>query len=231
VVSEPKPKIPRDLFVVDEAVRSEYHYIEAGDTCFYVWERMSNLWSSGQRPDYTQYPVNSLISNLQISPTRKTSQPQRHYWKERAIKYTAEALAALLPEEWRNAVTFAPIPPSRVVDEPEYDERLLTVLKAIRPKLADVRPLVVLKSDCGVDSKQKGLTPADRAVHYVVDEKLVDPEPEIVMLFDDVLTTGCHYKAIEQVLKVRFPNATVFGLFLARAVRPQNDSTFDLFSD
>src|ERR1700733_9732391 len=90
VGNEPKPKIPRDLFVIDEAVRGEYYYIEAEDKGFYLWERRSNLWSRGKR-DYTQYPVNRLISNLQISPTFKNSQPQRYYWKERAIKYAAEA--------------------------------------------------------------------------------------------------------------------------------------------
>jgi len=48
--------------------------------------------------------------------------------------------------------------------------------------------------------------------------------PDIVVLFDDVLTTGSHFKGI--VLRERLPGVT--GLFLARAVRPPNDKTFDL---
>ena len=58
--------------------------------------------------------------------------------------------------------------------------------------------------------------------------KYADPAPDIVVLFDDVLTTGSHFKGIEIVQGARFPGVTVFGLFLARAVRPPNDETFDL---
>ena len=225
--NEPRPKIPRDLFIVDEAVRGEYYYIEAQDTCFYIWERISHLWSSGQRPDYTQYPVNQLISNLQILPSFKTSYPQRHYWKELAIKYAAGALASLIPEEWRQLnPTFVPVPPSKPTNDPEYDARLLTTLKTVRPKLKDIRPLIVLNGE-GFDSKQKGLHPSDRAQHYSIDEDFADPEPEIIILFDDILTTGCHFKAMEIVLKERFPDAAIYRLFLARTVRPtEDDDTF-----
>lgn len=225
--SEPKPKIPRDLFIVDEAVRDEYRYIEDGDSCFYIWERMSQLWKPGsERPDYTQYPVNGLISNLQILPSLRSTQPRRYYWKERAIAYAASALAALIPEVWREGATFVPIPPSKPTNDPEYDDRLLVVLKAVRPKLRDIRPLIVLDEDCGFDSRQKGLSPAEREEHYSIDEDYVAPEPDVVILFDDVLTTGSHYKAIESVVRDRFPQLTVLGLFLARAVRPPEDEDF-----
>jgi hypothetical protein len=228
VGKEPRPKIPRDLFVIDEAVLDEYRYIEAEDTCYYVWERMSQLWRPGvELPDYTQYTVNGLISNLQIQPSLKNTQPRRYYWKERAIAYAAAALAALIPEVWYDGVTFVPIPPSKPASDPEYDGRLLTILKAVRPKLPDIRSVVVLDENCGFDSKQKGLSPAERAAHYSIDEDNADPAPDVVVLFDDVLTTGSHYKAIASVLQERFPAVAVFGLFLARAVRPPNDELFD----
>ncbi len=99
---------------------------------------MSQLWKPGaERPDYTQYPVNQLISNLQIQPSVKISYRERYYWKERAIKYAADALAALIPDLWRDGVTFVPIPPSKVDSDPEYDNRLLAILKAVRPRLPD----------------------------------------------------------------------------------------------
>lgn len=220
--SEPRPKIPRDLFIIDEAVRDEYFYIEAADRCFYIWERMSRLWRDGERPDYTQYPVNGLISNLQIPASCRTSQPRRFFWKKRAIAYASNALGTLLPDLWPG-LTFVPIPPSRVASDPEYDQRLLQILESVRPKLPDVRPLVYLSSE-GFDAKQKGLRPAERAEHYSVDEDRADPEPETIVLFDDVLTTGCHFKAMEMVLKARFPEVEILGLFLARTVRPPQEN-------
>jgi len=57
-----------------------------------------------------------------------------------------------------------------------------------------------------------------------------DPAPDMAVRFNDVLTTGSHFRGIEIVLGERFPGVTVFGLFLARAVRPPNDETFDLDS-
>lgn len=219
-----EPKIPRDLFIIDEAVRAEYFYIDPADTCFYIWERMSRLWRDGERPDYGQYPVNGLISNLQILPSYRATQPTRFYWKEKAIQYAAKALGALLPDLWRGEeITYVPTPPSKPPDEPEYDSRLLDTLHAVRPRLPDIRPLVAL-SDDAFDAKQKGLRPAERARHYLVDEEIADPEPKTIVLFDDVLTTGCHYKAMELVLKERFPEAEVLGLFLARTVRPPQDN-------
>ena len=230
VGNEPKPQIPRNLLIIDEAVREEYSYIEVEDTCFYLWERMSNLWSSGKCPDYTQYPVNSLIANLQISPALKDSQPTRYYWKDRAIKYAAEALAAVIPDVWREInPAFVPVPPSKTKDHPEYDARLTLTLKSVRPKLRDIRELIVLNGG-GFDSKQKGLRPDERALHYSIDEDVSDPEPRVIVLVDDLLTTGCHYKAVGSVLKRRFPEVAIYGLFLARAVRPPNDEIFDFDS-
>jgi len=36
-----------------------------------------------------------------------------------------------------------------------------------------------------------------------------DPAPDIVVLFEDVLTTGSHFKGIEIVLRERFPGVPV----------------------
>ena len=40
-----------------------------------------------------------------------------------------------------------------------------------------------------------------------------------IILFDDVVTTGAHFKACKQVIMERFPDKKVVGLFLARTVR------------
>jgi hypothetical protein len=222
-----EPRIPRDIFIIDEAVRKEYYFIEPHDTCLYVWERMSHLWREGERLDYSQYPVNGLISNLQIPASCKASHAKRYYWKEKAIKYAAFALGKLIPDILRQeGVVFVAIPPSKIETDPDYDPRIIDTLRAVRPRLPDIRPLVVLSGE-GFDSKQKGLKPADRAQYYAVDEDLADPEPQTIVLFDDVLTTGCHFKAMELVLKERFPEVETLGLFLARTVRPPEEDDED----
>jgi hypothetical protein len=48
------------------------------------------------------------------------------------------------------------------------------------------------------------------------------PAPEKLVVFDDLLTTGCHFKAIAQILGERFPNKHVVGPFIARRA-PDSD--------
>ena len=89
MASEPRPKIPRDLFIIDEAVRDEYYYIEEADACFYIWERMSRLWPDGGHPDYSQYPVNEKSAGCGLKyhrwsghlSDRKRIESQLPHWK------------------------------------------------------------------------------------------------------------------------------------------------------
>jgi hypothetical protein len=212
------PKIPKRFSIIDEANRDEYAYILPGDECFYIWERMSHLWNSGARPDFSKYPTNGFIANFQIPVACKTENPYRYKHKVAAITFAAQALSELLPADWRKAGTFVPMPPSKIKDDPDHDPRLLRTLKAIKPPLADIRELVLQTEN--VDSKQKGLRPEDRSEHYHIDEELSDPEPSLIFVVDDVLTTGSHFKAVQTILARRFPGALVCGVFLARAVRP-----------
>ena len=210
------PRIPKRFSILDETNWNEYCYIELSE-CFYIWERMSHLWKPGARPDYSKYPTNGFISNFQIPVTCKTENTYRYKHKIAAMKYAAQALSELLPSEWRDAGCFVPIPPSKVKSDKEHDSRLLKALKAVKPPLADVRVLVLQKQNA--DPKQKGVRPEDRAENYYINEEEAAPEPQVIFVFDDVLTTGSHFKAMKMVLSDRFPDAQVYGIFLARAVR------------
>ncbi len=216
------PTIPRRFSVIDETNREQYAFLQEHDECYYIWERISQLWAGSERPDYTSIPAtNQFISNFQIPVTCRIDNPKRYYWKEQAIRYAATALGALIPESWREQGTFVPVPPSKVRGDEEHDPRLLTTLRAVRPRLTDIRELVVQGEN--TDAKRKGVSPADRAQNYSIKEDEADPDPAAIFIVDDVLTTGCHFKAVELVLKERFPDAIVFGLFLARAVRPPQE--------
>ena len=53
---------------------------------------------------------------------------------------------------------------------------------------------------------------------YEVHDDICDPE--YIVVFDDVRTTGSHYKAAELVLSAAFPAVPIAGFFLARVERP-----------
>ena len=56
------------------------------------------------------------------------------------------------------------------------------------------------------------------AALYRIDESLSEPEPAVVAVVDDLLTSGAYFRAAKIVLTRGFPDIEVVGLFLARRV-------------
>ena len=68
--------------------------------------------------------------------------------------------------------------------------------------------------------------PDEIANLYVVDELLVGPPQQWIAVVDDLLTTGGHFKAMQQALSEYFPDVTpILGFFAARRV-PNADEVF-----
>ena len=62
------------------------------------------------------------------------------------------------------------------------------------------------------------LRASDVEAMYRIDEGLQAPEAGLVVVEDDLLTSGAHFRAAQRVLPRRFPNIDVLGLCLARRV-------------
>jgi hypothetical protein len=208
------PAIPDRLLEIDELIISEHWHIDPDDDCYFMWERISGA-------SYLESATNQLIANLQIPMSQRDANPWRFRYKAQAVRYAAQALSALIPGDWRADGCFVPIPPSRIKEDPDHDPRVLAVLHGANPALADIRELVLLRENA--ESKGKNVSPHERAANYEIDEDQTDPEPEHIIIFDDVLAGASHFKAMKMVLSDRFPDAIVTGLFLARSIRPNQD--------
>ncbi|MER8569013.1 hypothetical protein NKH85_12525 [Mesorhizobium sp. M0924] len=56
---------------------------------------------------------------------------------------------------------------------------------------------------------------------YEIDQPLANIKPvRSIAIFDDALTAGTHYRAIQIKLSARFPGVPTFGMFGARRVAP-----------
>ena len=94
------------------------------------------------------------------------------------------------------------------------------MLRAIRPTgPLDVRELVVQAQSTAAAHQVGGRPgPVDLLQLYHCDLTLLHPVPQIIGIFDDVLTTGAHFKAVQMLLRRQFPAARIIGFFIARRV-------------
>lgn len=120
--------------------------------------------------------------------------------------------------EFIDTATFVPVPPSRVAQDPLYDDRLVRVLRLLGDDV-DIRELV-FQVEGMHDTHTAECRPGPGALYqnYGIDNSMTEPEPTTIVVFDDVLTTGAHFKAMKQILHETFEEATIIGLFLCRRV-------------
>ena len=198
---------------IDELVRSDHWYLEPEDECYYIGEYTA-------RGGHACSETNQLIHNFKKSLERR-GRPEWNY-KERAISTIANLIRANIRND--AVLTFVPIPPSKSKDHPLYDDRMSRVLSsASSGRLSDVRELIVqIRSVEATHLSNERPSPDDLLQNYLLDEALCMPEPKLIFLVDDVLTTGCHFKAAKRLLSARFPNVRIVGLFVARRV-PNSD--------
>jgi hypothetical protein len=214
-----KRPLNRRVLEVDALVLPDHHYLDAGDTCYYAGE-----YTAGENHAYSD--TNQLILNLKKSVDRR-GRPEWRY-KEQAIAQAATMLRAALNE--RAQLTLVPVPPSKARTDPAHDDRMLRLLQRVsvnRPY--DVRELVVqTHSTLAAHLAEQRPTPDELVAIYRLNEAVALPEPQMIFIVDDVLTTGCHYKAVKQILARRFPDAAIYGLFVARRVPKSAADAFDV---
>jgi hypothetical protein len=166
--------------------------------------------------------MNQIIGDLKIKPLNASKEEIRS--KDAAISAVAEAFRNALATgaECLNpkAATWVPIPPSAIRGDVLYDDRVLKLLSTIEQGLGlDIRELVKQYKNVQ-PAHESELRPSvsEIAENYYIDDGLISPCPTGVWIFDDVLTGGNHYKAMQSVIQRRFPGVVTVGMFVARRV-------------
>jgi len=186
------------LIAVDERLRAEHAFLTAAD-------RLHCLAEYRPGHGYRAGGVNQLIVNLKCPPSVTALDARRGRYKRRAIATIASALRSVMDRATVEGATWIPIPTSRLPGDVDYDDRLQRILLAAFGDYAlDLRCALFQRRatppDHGRVRRQSAgalyrLIGADRA-------RLVDPPlRRHIMLFDDVLTSGKHYKCCERRLR------------------------------
>ena len=68
------------------------------------------------------------------------------------------------------------------------------------------------------------LRPVQLKAYYQLDEQLSQcDEPTEVTIFDDLLTTGSHFKAMQAIIRDHWPTIPISGIFVARRYIPHDE--------
>jgi len=195
------------LLRIDELNRADHRYLTPDDDCAYLMEYV---------PDVTN-EVKSVILNYKKGLDRK-GLPEFQY-KDRTIHQVAQLLRTALPPFTSPDTILVPIPPSQTRDHPHYDDRHWKMLNIFRRGRdhCDIRDLLSVRNNMPAShGAQRRPSPEEIFQNLMLDKDLCNPPKPNIILVDDVITTGSHFKACKRLLKTAFPLANISGLFIAR---------------
>lgn len=199
------------LTLIDESTIDLHSHLNIKeDKCYFALSYISNVGG------YKFGGTNQLIFNFKIKPDRKGTHQWKH--KEKAIEKVSDILKKSNSlNSVLDKVTLVPIPPSKSKKDPLYDDRLTKALDLAFGKKADVRELLehVMSKEA---SHEQDIRPTIKELYDNLDlihSKCVDLKKNVILI-DDVLTTGAHFKACKQKIIENYPDVNVIGVFVAR---------------
>ncbi len=142
-------------------------------------------------------------------------------WNTQADAATYFSLA--LKPDWLKVATLVPVPYSKARNHADYDDRMARVCRGIDIGAPiDVRELIIQKESKTAAHElavgEHRPTVAALMANYGIDEALTLPKPKVIGIFDDVQTVGSHFRAVSDVLKERWADVPIVGIFVARCV-------------
>ena len=207
------------LTKIDDATRSDHYYLDKENDCYYMGEYTA-------RKGYSYSKTNQLIINFK-KPVKTQGTAQWEY-KQRAIRTVGSLLVRFLGK-LAGKITLVPVPPSKCKTDARYDGRLLESLNIAKQKIPelDFRELIIqTESTEAAHEATCRPKPEDLKNIYTVDTALMKDIRRNIIIVDDMLTTGCHYKAMVSTLEKHCREQNFLGLFIARRV-PDTDSMFE----
>ncbi len=206
---------PSSLTLLDGSNRPEHAFLAASDHCAYL-----SQYSSGR--DYRADHCNQLLRNFKCRPSAARIDPRRRHYKQQAIATLALWLRHAVPREQAEECTWVPIPPSKRRGDPDFDDRLPRTLGlAFAGYDVDVRSLLYQVQSTVPDHSH----PSRLSVEALYGNLRLDlqslgcrPLRTCIALFDDLLTSGKHYRCCERRLRQTLPSTPIAGVFLMRRV-------------
>lgn len=204
--------------VLEDENLSDCYYLDNDDICVYLGD-----YTAREGYDYSE--VNQLISNLKKGVDRKDR--DEYKYKESAIQQCTLMIETVLDDILQNTskqIVVIPIPPSKSKSHDLYDDRILQIAvnaSLNKPRVQVIEFVEQIESTNAFHlSELSRPTPSQMQENYRI-LNCIPQNAEVVLIFDDVLTTGSHFKAIKNLLLEQYPDLKdkIYGLFIAKVIR------------
>lgn len=198
--------------------------LEPDDSCMFLMVREHH---EKHDPISSWSKPYSLIKNLKIKPSELKQNPARRRYKESAIDLFAMDLGRLLSQS-PNRLAIVPAVTSRRKDDADYDDRLVKVCSLASASLPNVDCWDIFDLVASVPSASgEGGTRNPNAIasNILIAQRFDADRYDHVLLIDDVITTGAHFKACQKIIYSAF-GKKAFGVFWARTESPLEAAQF-----
>ena len=202
------------FIVLDEKDIHQHSFIQKEDDIIYL-----GLYYSGEG---YRGEGNSLILNLKKPVDRRESDEWQY--KQDAIHFVAQKITEVMDDvsTEKGRWYWIPIPPSKLEENPMFDDRIKQILELALSNCSNQNNIVAnvirQNSDREASSTSGNTRNVNelRANYTMLDIPYYNPSIDEVIVFDDMLTTGCHFKAAQKLILDSYPNARVNGVFIVR---------------
>jgi hypothetical protein len=183
-------------------------FLEPSDICYYAREYIA-------KGGFSASQTNQLINNFKKSVDRK-GKPEWKY-KTQAVRQFAEELSSAL----NDGAIVAPVPSSKCKSDPQYDSRLVDCLRALVRQRPNITAVEALVGKTTLQAVHLGGVRSPSIIYQNLDWAGGLPNgARHLILVDDVLTTGAHFKACQRLVLEKHPDLKVIGAFWAKTVWP-----------
>lgn len=213
--------LPSRISKIDESTIMDHSYLNLNDNVYYLGEYTA-------RKGFSHSDTNHVIYNLK-KPMDRRGKPEWKF-KQRAIAEGSRAISAALSSVLDN-ITFVPVPPSKNKMNNLYDSRILNILEGVsRNHPIEFKELIVQEGDRQAAHENDIRPDADDLYSmYRYGYDSIQRVKQYVAIFDDVITTGASFKAMQRRLMEWYPDTRIIGIYLARRVPEADD--FSAFFD
>lgn len=201
--------------LVDADERSRLPHITDADICYFLHYRTKGGYSANR--------VNNEIDNFKkpVDLCKKNSAVREY--KNNAISFFSTQLCGffrenLIPHIEQSEILLIPMPTSKAEDDELFDNRLILLCENVERSLPKVTMGNYIHTIRSVQPVHDGgaRDPTIIKSNLAID-RFTPGNNQIIVLIDDVLTTGCHFRACKNLLKENgICNGTIIGIFLTR---------------